>query len=92
MQILPLLIGFSTALGIGFFCLDLYRNRRRLLTKSNPSVDLSCLDAWAYPDGDDLKVGQAVNHASHAMGEVSHCASNGLGHCVEAIAHTLSHH
>ena len=92
MQLLPLLIGSSTALGIGYFCLDLYRNRRRLFTTSNPSVDLPCLDAWATLDGDDLQVGQAVNHASHVVGEASHCASNGLGHCVEAIAHTLPHH
>ncbi len=90
MQLLPLLI-ISTALGIGFFCLDLYRNRRRLLIKSNPSVDLSCLDAWAYLDGDDLQVGQAVNHASHVVGEASQCASDSIGHCVEVIAHTLSH-
>ena len=92
MQLLPLLIGSSTALGIGYFCLDLYRNRRRLFTTSNPSVDLSCLDAWVAPDGNDLQVGQAVNHASHVVGEASQCANNGLGHCAEAIAHTLSHH
>lgn len=93
MQLLPLFIGSSTALGIGCFCLDLYRNRRRLSTKPNLTIDLVCYDPLPSPDGDDLQaVGQAVSHVSHAVGDASHCASNGVGHCVEAIAHALSHH
>ncbi len=93
MHLLPLLIGSSTALGMGYFCVDLHRFRRRLATAPSPEVDLTCCDLLVLPDGDDLQaVGQAVSHVSHGVGEASHCASNGVGHCVETIAHVLLHY
>jgi hypothetical protein len=93
MQLLPLLIGSSTALGIGYFCVDLYRNRRRLTEKPVPEADLTCYEVGAL-DGADLRaIGQTASHAGHAIGEAtSECASGGVGHCVEAIAHVISHH
>ena len=93
MPLLPLLIGSSTALGIGYFCVDVYRNRRRLIEKPVPEVDLTCY-GFIIPDGDDLQaVGQAVSHAGHAIGEASsECMSDGIGHCVEAISHVIAHH
>lgn len=87
MQFVPLTIVASTALGAGYFCLDLYRNRRRLTTK--PTVDLVCYDSLPCENGD---VSQALSHVSHGIGDASDCVSSGMGHCVEAIAHTLSHH
>jgi len=94
MPLIPLLIGSSTALGVGYFCVDLYRNRRRLAEKPVPETDLTCYELGDIPAGNDLQaVGQAVSHASHAVGEVSsECASGSIGHCVEAIAHVISHH
>lgn len=94
MPLLPLLIGSSTALGIGYFCVDIHRNRRRLAEKPVPEVDLTCYELGIIPDSDDFQgVGHAVSHASHAIGEASsECMSGGIGHCVEAIAHVISHH
>ncbi|MEM1255622.1 MAG: hypothetical protein AAGI69_24560 [Cyanobacteria bacterium P01_H01_bin.21] len=43
------------------------------------------------PDGGDLHaIGQTVNYAGHAVGEVSgECMSGGLGQCLDAIAHVI---
>ncbi|HEY9877003.1 MAG TPA: hypothetical protein V6D29_01045 [Leptolyngbyaceae cyanobacterium] len=87
MQLVPLVIVSSTVLGVGYFCLDLYRNRRRLAMK--PTVSLVCYDSLPCENGD---ASQAVSQVSHAVGDASTCVSSGVGHCVEAIAHTLSHH
>lgn len=94
MPLIPLLIGSSTALGISYFCVDLYRNRRRLAEKPVPEVDLTCYEIGDIPDGKDLQaVGHVVSHAAHRIAETSsECASGGIGHCVEAIAHVISHH
>lgn len=94
MPLLPLLIGSSTALGIGYFCVDVYRNQRRLAEKPVPEADLTCYELGVIPDGGDLQgVGQAVSHAGHAIGEASsECMSGGIGHCVETIAHVIAHH
>lgn len=90
MHILPLLIVSSTALGLGYCCLDVYRNRHRLSPQQKPTVDLAGCEIIPIPDGDDLHtVGQAVTHISHAA---EHCASDGVGKCVEAVAHSLFHH
>lgn len=93
MPLIPLLIGSSTALGVGYFCVDLYRNRRRLAEKPVPETDLTCYDI-GLPDQVDFQAAeQAISHAGHAIGEASsECASGGIGHCVEAIAHVISHH
>lgn len=93
MPLIPLLIGSSTALGVGYFCVDLYRNRRRLAEKPVPETDLTCYDI-GLPDQVDLRAAeQTLSHAGHAIGEASsECASGGIGHCVEAIAHAISHH
>ncbi|MGG6297277.1 hypothetical protein ACQ4M4_23025 [Leptolyngbya sp. AN02str] len=94
MPLIPLLIGSSTALGVGYFCVDLYRNRRRLAEKPVPEVDLTCYELGDILDGKGLQsVGQMVSHAEHGIAEASsECASGGIGHCVEAIAHVISHH
>jgi hypothetical protein len=94
MTLLPLVIGSSTALGIGYFCADLYRNRRKLAEKPVPETDLTCYELGIIPDGDDLQaVGQVVSHAEHGIVEAaSDCMSGGVGHCVEAIAHVIAHH
>lgn len=94
MSLIPLLIGSLTALGMGYFCVDVYRNRRRLSMKQEPEVDLTCYELGLVPDGDDVQaVGQAVSHGGHAIGEASsECMSGGVGHCLEAIAHVIAHH
>lgn len=94
MPLLPLLIGSSTALGVGYFCADFYRNRRRLAEKSVPDADLTCYELGAIPDGDELQtVGHAVNHAGHGIAEASsECMSGGIGHCIEAISHVITPH
>jgi len=94
MPLIPLLISSSTVLGIGYFCADVYRNRRRLAEKPAPEADLTCYELGVIPDGDDLQgVGQAVSHAGHAIGEASsECMSGGIGHCVDTIAHAITHH
>ena len=92
---LTLLIGPFIALGVGLFFADVYRNRQRLSQRPNPEVDLTGCDVGAIiPDGGDVRaVGQVVSHGSHAIAEASSaCASGGVGHCVEAIAHVISHH
>jgi len=94
MPLIPLLIGSSTALGVGYFCVDLYRNRRKLTEKPSLGADLTCYELGDLPDGKDLHaVGQLVSHVEHGISEASsECASGGIGHCVEAIAHVISHH
>lgn len=94
MPLIPLLIGSSTALGMGYFCVDLYRNRRKLAEKPGPEVDLTCYEFGDIPNGKDLQVvGDAIGQAGHGMVETSsECVSGGIGHCVEAIGHVISHH
>jgi hypothetical protein len=94
MPLIPFLIGSSTALGIGYFCADVYRNRCRLAEKPVPEADLTCYELGDVPGGRELQaVGQMVSHAGHRIAETSsECASDGIGHCVEAIAHVISHH
>ncbi|MBE9156981.1 hypothetical protein IQ265_09090 [Nodosilinea sp. LEGE 06152] len=94
MPLLPLVIGSSTALGIGYFCADLYRNRRRLAEQPEPQADMTCYELGDIPRGEDLEaMGRAVSHAGHGVAEASsECISGTIGHCVEAIAHSLSHH
>ncbi|NEQ24071.1 MAG: hypothetical protein F6K28_34095 [Microcoleus sp. SIO2G3] len=86
MHLIGLLIGSSTVLGVGYFCIDLYRNRSRLSVKPKPPAGIFCFDTLPSPEDNQV---QAVGHA---IEEASRCASEGVGHCVEAIAHTLSHH
>ena len=91
---LTLLVGSLTALGVGWFFVDVYRNRQRLSQRPDPEVDLTCYEMGLVPDGDDVQaVGQVVSHGSHAIAEASgECASGGVGHCVEAITHVIAHH
>lgn len=93
MPFLPLLIGSSIATGVGYFCVDVYRNRRRLFERPVPEVDLTSYE-FGIPDHVDCQtIGQAVNHTGHAIGEATgECMSGGVGHCVDAIAHAFSHH
>ncbi|MFQ4136754.1 hypothetical protein PGN35_010580 [Nodosilinea sp. PGN35] len=94
MPLLPLAIGSTTALGLGYFCADLYRNRRRLAEQPVPEADLTCYELGDIPNGQDLEVvGGAISRAGHGLAEASSdCASSGIGHCVEAIAQVIAHH
>jgi hypothetical protein len=84
MQFLSLLIGTSVVLGVGYFCFDLYRNWNRLSARPNPALDdLASYSSLEVVDSRDL---QSVGEAA------SHCATNGVGHCVDAIIDSLSHH
>jgi hypothetical protein len=81
--------GVLTVFGIGYFCVDLYRNRNRRLSNFEEIADFTGLDFC----GSNLQTeNEIVHHAAHAVDEASHSLSNGVGHCAEAIAHTLSHH
>jgi hypothetical protein len=70
-----------TVLGVGYFCVDLYRNRSKRLSHFEAIADVTGLEC--SPDA--IQVEHEVAEASHTVGE-------SLGNCVEAIAHTLSHH
>jgi hypothetical protein len=72
------LTGAVTALGVGYFCVDLYRNRNQRLSHFEPIADITGVEFSP--------------NVVHAEGELSHNIGDGLGECVEAIAHTLSHH
>jgi hypothetical protein len=78
--------GSLAVLGIGYFGLDLYRNRNRPLSRFEDSGALSNIGI----DASDLT--QAAHSASHAVEVTDHGIEQVVGHCVEAIAHTLSHH
>ncbi len=93
MSLLPLVISASTAIGLGYFGVDLYRNRRRLSEKPVPDVDLTCYEVGMLDRGDIPTVGNAVGHVGHSVAEASsECMGGSIGHCVEAIAHAISHH
>lgn len=91
--LLPLLIGLSTAMGVRYFCVDVYRNRRRLSERPVPEANLTCYELEISDHVDCQTIGQTVNHTGPAIGEAtSECISGSVGHCVEAIAHVFSHH
>ncbi|MGP1388006.1 MAG: hypothetical protein ACTS2F_31005 [Thainema sp.] len=93
MPLLPILIGSSTVFGMGYFCVDIYRNRRRLSEKAVPEANLTCYELGVPDEIDVHAIGQTLSHAEHAIGEAtSEYMSGGIGHCVEAIAHSLSNH
>jgi hypothetical protein len=93
MSLLTLVIGASTAIGLGCFGADLYRNRRRTTEKPAPTTDLTCYEVGVL-DGDDLQsAGDAVGHVGHEIAAASsECVEGSIGHCVEAIAHVIAHH
>lgn len=70
-----------TVLGVGYFCVDLYRNRSKRLSHFEAIADVTGLEC--SPNA--IQVEHEVAEASHTVGE-------SLWNCVEAIAHTLSHH
>jgi hypothetical protein len=72
------LTGAVTALGIGYFCVDLYRNRNNRLSRFEPIADITGVECSP--------------NAIHGVEDASHSIGDGVGRCVEAIAHTLSHH
>lgn len=78
-----------TILGAGYFCVDLYRNRSKRLSHFEAIADVTGLE---FSDVSLQKETEMAHHAVHAVGEVSHTIENGVGHCLEVIAHTLSHH
>lgn len=85
MPAVPLLIASAIATGIGYFCVDVYRNRRRLTAASAASVNLSTSTV-----ADPLEV-KDVQAAEQVLGEASHHISEGIEQSIEAIANTLSH-
>jgi len=95
MYLIPLLlIGTITAIGVGYFCLDLYRNRHRLSQKPYPVLDPSTSESWPGPEcGEVPVVESSTSHGvGHGVGEASHCVSHSVGHCIDAVGHTVSHH
>jgi hypothetical protein len=95
------IVGSFTALGIGYFCIDLYRNRRQL---SSGIDEISGLDsAVSGLEFEDLaKAEHSLEQASHALDKTSHDISEGFWHgfnvleilagIVQTIAQTLRHH
>jgi hypothetical protein len=86
MAVIPLLVGSTIAIGIGYFCIDLYRNRNRLTSDTTATVNLS-----ASTVADPLEV-QDIQAAEQGLGEAIHHASDGIEKGVEAIANALNHH
>jgi hypothetical protein len=81
--------GLITVLGVGYFCVDLYRNRSKRLSRFEAIADVTGLEC--SPNA--LQVENEIAHnAAHWVAEASHTVGESLGNCVEAIAHTLSHH
>lgn len=76
------LTGALTILGVGYFCVDWYRNRSKRLSHFEGIADLTGLE---FSDSSLQKENDVAHHAVYTI-------ENGVGHCVEAIAHTLSHH
>jgi hypothetical protein len=68
-------------LGVGYFCVDLYRNRSKRRSRFKAIADVTGLEC--SPNA--IQVENEVADAGHAVAE-------SLGNCVEAIAHTISHH
>jgi hypothetical protein len=80
--------GIVTIFGVGYFCIDLYRNRSKRLSHFEAIADVTGLDSSPA----DLNIeNEIAHHTAHAVGEASHNVGESLGNCVEAIAYTLSH-
>jgi hypothetical protein len=91
MNIVLLLAGSFTALGIGYFILDAYRHRSQTATQprattadsilSSAESSVSCLEV------NDLQAAeQTVSHVGHAAVETVEASGNIVEHAVEAIA------
>lgn len=78
-----------TLFGIGFFCVDWYRNRSKRLSHFEAISDVTGLE---LSDGMLQKENEITHHAVHAASERIHTIGEGVGHHIETIAHTLSHH
>jgi hypothetical protein len=72
------LTGAVTALGVAYFCVDLYHNRNKHRSHFEPIADITGVECSP--------------NAMHGVEDASHSIGDGVGHCIEAIAHTLSHH
>jgi hypothetical protein len=87
-----ILAGSLTALGVGCFCVDMYRNRNRRSSETNESTDLAvggAIDLAIFDvELSDLPAGEQI---SHAVSESGHSIGHAIGHGVETITHTLSH-
>lgn len=83
------LTGAVTALGVGYFCVDLYHNRSKRLSHFEPIADVT---GFEYIPNDLPIENGIAHHAVNGLGEASHNIGDGLGECGEAIAHILSHH
>jgi maleate cis-trans isomerase len=78
-----------TVLGVGYFCVDLYRNRNKRLSHFEAIADVTGLESSPAA----LNIENEIAHqTAHGVAEASHNVGESLGNCVEAIAHTLSHH
>jgi hypothetical protein len=78
-----------TVLGVGYFCVDLYRNRSKRLSHFEAIADVTGLEC--SPDAFQVE-NEIARNTVHGVAETSHTVGESLGNCVEAIAHTLSHH
>lgn len=95
------IVGSFTALGIGYFCIDLYRNRRQL----SSGIDrMSGLDsAVSGPNFEDLVNGEnPLDRASHTLDKTNHGLDEGFWHgfnvleilagMIQVIVQMFKHH
>jgi hypothetical protein len=86
-----LLSGSLAALGIVYFCVDVYRNRNQRSTGIDGTAGFgSAVDGLSIADMPEAN--QLATQVNHAASESGHDISNGIGHVVDAIAHAFSHH
>jgi hypothetical protein len=79
--VIPACTSVITVLGVGYFCVDLYRNRSKRLSHFEAIADVTGLEC--SPNAIQVE---------HEVAEAGHTVAESLGNCVEAIAHTISHH
>ncbi|WP_404783521.1 hypothetical protein [Altericista sp. CCNU0014] len=76
-------------LGVGYFCVDLYRNRSKRLSHFEAIADATGLES--SPAALNVE-NEIAHHTARGVEEASHTVAESLGNCVEAIAHTIAHH
>jgi hypothetical protein len=86
-----LLAGSLAALGIVYFCVDVYRNRNKRSSGIDETAGFgSAVDGLSIADMPEAN--RLATQVSHSASESGHDISNGIGHVVDAIAHAFSHH
>jgi hypothetical protein len=90
MNIVLLLAGSFTALGIGYFVIDAYRHRNQTTTQPRATTADSIVasaESVSCLEGNDLHAAeQTVSHVGHAAVETVEASSKVVEHTLEAIA------